>query len=68
VRVLARSIHATQITRFRVMPRVKVGSQVVDQIGGTARNCHRSVDYVVRPAADADALRIAPATSGVSGR
>jgi hypothetical protein len=34
VREVASSIRATQITRFRAMPTVKVGSQVVDHIGG----------------------------------
>jgi hypothetical protein len=32
VHVLASSIRATQIIRFRAMPTVKVGSQVVDHI------------------------------------
>jgi hypothetical protein len=31
--VVASSIRATQITRFRAMPTVKVGSQVVDHVG-----------------------------------
>jgi hypothetical protein len=41
VHVLASSIRATQIIRFRAMPTVKVGSQVVDHIGGYLRGCHR---------------------------
>jgi len=56
--VLASSIRATQITRFRAMPTVKAGGQVVDHIGRDdqrqlgAVEEDRDADYPVGQASD----------------
>ena len=43
-----------QISRFSTHPRRKMIKSFSDQIGGTARGCHRLVDYAPHSASDLD--------------